>query len=110
MAGFLAGMLVMPSKKETFKDFFGDKWEAFKEKMTPPATATATVGDGTPPPAPQAENPSILATIIREGMKNLGPMLGGLISGVAAGQAAKPENGHPPDGSAGTTEEAFRGV
>src|SRR3954452_15995158 len=25
VAGFVAGMLVMPSKKETFKDFFGDK-------------------------------------------------------------------------------------
>ena len=31
VAGFVAGMLAMPSKQESFKDYFGDKWEAFKE-------------------------------------------------------------------------------
>ncbi|MDB5324300.1 MAG: hypothetical protein JWN40_5931 [Phycisphaerales bacterium] len=108
VAGFVAGMLVMPSKNESFKDYFEEKWEAFKEKMTPPATATATVGTDAPPP-PQAQSPSILGTIIREAMKNLGPILGGLVSGVAAGKAAQPENGHPPsDGAHGTTDTAFR--
>jgi hypothetical protein len=113
VAGFIAGMLVMPSKHESVKSYWGEKWEAFQQKMMPPTTATATVGTEAPPApaAPQAEPPSILGTVVREAMKSLGPMLGGLISGIAAGQAAQPENGHPPDdGADGTSEAAFRSV
>ena len=98
VAGFIAGMLVVPSKKETFKDFFGDKWEAFKEKMTPPATATATVGNPPPQPAAQGEPSSILGTIIKQAIQVLGPAIGGMITGAMAGDAQGAKNGHPaPD-------------
>jgi ElaB/YqjD/DUF883 family membrane-anchored ribosome-binding protein len=94
VAGFVAGMLVTPSKKETFKDFFGDKWEAFKEKMTPPATATATVGNP-PPQAAQGEPSSILGTIIKQAIQVLGPAIGGMVTGAMAGEAEGAKNGHP---------------
>jgi ElaB/YqjD/DUF883 family membrane-anchored ribosome-binding protein len=108
VAGFVAGMLVMPSKKETFKDFFGDKWEAFKEKMTPPATATATVGDK-PPPAPQGEPTSILGTIIKQAIQVLGPAIGGMVTGAMAGEAKGAENGHP-EGQSPSAETTTRSV
>jgi hypothetical protein len=70
------------------------KWEAFKEKMTPPATATATVGN--PPPAsPQGEPTSILGTIIKQAIQVLGPAIGGMITGAMAGEAEGAKNGHP---------------
>jgi hypothetical protein len=107
VAGFVAGMLVTPSKKETFKDFFGDKWEAFKEKMTPPATATATVGNP-PPAASQGEPSSILETIIKQAIQVLGPALGGMITGAMAGDAEGAKNGHPESDSHSTSESATR--
>jgi len=108
VAGFVAGMLVTPSKKETFKDFFGDTWEAFKEKMTPPATATATVGNQ-PPPAPQGEPSSILGTIIKQAIQVLGPAIGGMITGAMAGDAEGAKNGHQ-DGQSHPAPEPDRAV
>jgi ElaB/YqjD/DUF883 family membrane-anchored ribosome-binding protein len=107
VAGFVAGMLVTPSKKETFKDFFGDKWEAFKEKMTPPATAAATVGNP-PPAAPQGEPSSILGTIIKQAIQVLGPALGGMITGAMAGEAEGAKNGHPDGPTHSAPETATR--
>jgi ElaB/YqjD/DUF883 family membrane-anchored ribosome-binding protein len=107
VAGFVAGMLVTPSKKETFKDFFGDKWEAFKDKMTPPATATATVGNP-PPPAPQGEPTSILGTIIKQAIQVLGPAIGGMVTGAMAGEAEGAKNGHPESDSHPAPESAPR--
>lgn len=94
VGGFLTGMLVTPSKDETFRE----KWEALKDKLTPdvnpqaPPGATArTIAD-----QPQAESPSILAVVIREALKAVGPTIGGLITGALAGQQAAPDgNGHP---------------
>jgi hypothetical protein len=100
-------MLVTPSKKETFKDFFGDKWEAFKDKMTPPATATATVGNP-PPPAPQGEPTSILGTIIKQAIQVLGPAIGGMVTGAMAGEAEGAKNGHPESDSHPAPESAPR--
>lgn len=107
VAGFVAGMLVTPSKKETFKDFFGDKWEAFKEKMTPPATATATVGNP-PPPAAQGEPTSILETIVKQAIQVLGPAIGGMVTGAMAGEAEGAKNGHPEAASHPAPESAPR--
>src|SRR3954451_1534112 len=77
VAGFLTGMVVTPSKEETFRE----KWESLKDKLTPDvgapqpsSAATArTIAD-----QPQAENPSIFAVVIREALKAVGPTIGGL--------------------------------
>src|SRR5438094_2527411 len=34
-AGVAAGMLLTPSKEESLKDFFEEKWEQIKDKLTP---------------------------------------------------------------------------
>src|SRR5438067_312676 len=34
-AGVAAGMLLTPSKEESFKEFFEEKWEQIKDKFTP---------------------------------------------------------------------------
>jgi hypothetical protein len=94
VGGFLAGMVVTPSKDETFRE----KWEALKDKLTPevapeaPAGATArTIAD-----QPQAESPSMFAVVIREALKAVGPTIGGLITGAFASQQPEPAgNGHP---------------
>jgi hypothetical protein len=91
-------MIVTPSKEETFRE----KWESLKDKLTPDvgtsqpsSAATArTIAD-----QPQAESPSILAVILRETLKAVGPTIGGLITGALAGQNAVDDgsgNGHPP--------------
>jgi ElaB/YqjD/DUF883 family membrane-anchored ribosome-binding protein len=97
-AGFVAGMLVVPKKEESFKEYFEEKWEAFKEKMTPPATATATVGEQPPPPA-QPEKTSVLGTVVREALKAIGPTIGGLITAALASQQAQANDGHAGNGS-----------
>jgi len=95
VGGFLTGMLVTPSKDETFRE----KWEALKDKFTPdlnapaaPASPTArTIAD-----QPGVQSPSIFAVVIREALKAVGPTIGGLITGALAGQQPEPEgNGHP---------------
>jgi hypothetical protein len=91
-------MIVTPSKEETFRE----KWESLKDKLTPDlggapepsSAATArTIAD-----QPQAENPSILAVLLREALKAVGPTIGGLITGALAGQQQPPDdgNGHHP--------------
>jgi ElaB/YqjD/DUF883 family membrane-anchored ribosome-binding protein len=97
-AGFVAGMLVVPKKEESFKEYFEEKWEAFKEKMTPPATATATVGEQ-PPPTVQPEKSSMLGVIMRETLKAIGPTIGGLITAALASQQAQASDGHAGNGS-----------
>ena len=97
VAGFVTGMVVTPSREETFRE----KWESLKDKLTPDvgapqpsSTATArTIAD-----QPQAESPSILAVVMREVLKAVGPTIGGLITGALAGQQANPDdgNGHDP--------------
>jgi hypothetical protein len=93
-AGVAAGILLTPSKEESFKEFFEEKWEQIKDKLTPtvPEETTRT-GQ-----AAQTEKPSALVSILMETIKALGPALGGIISGALAGQAVKeePHNGHPP--------------
>jgi len=104
VGGFLTGMLVTPSKEETFRE----KWEALKDKLTPdlnppePASPTArTIAD-----QPDVPNPSIFAVIMREALKTIGPTIGGLITGALAGQQqAEPEgNGHPASDRYAATE------
>src|SRR5438046_10644119 len=36
-AGVAAGILLTPSKEESFKEFFEEKWEQIKDKLTPTA-------------------------------------------------------------------------
>jgi len=95
-AGFIAGMLVTPSKEETYKSFFEEKWEHLREKFTPPTTATASVGAEAPPKPQQEEKGSVVSTIIREAIKAIGPTIGGLITGALANQQPDPpqDNGH----------------
>jgi hypothetical protein len=100
VAGFVAGLLVIPSKKETFKDFFGDKWEAFKEHMTPPAPAASGAAPEAAPRSTQAEQPSMLGGLIREVLKVVGPTIGGLITGALAGQQGQQgQEAHDGNGS-----------
>jgi hypothetical protein len=98
VAGFVTGMVVTPTKDEPFRE----KWEALKDKLTPDVTvppadaATArTIAD-----QPQAENPSILAVILREALKAVGPAVGGMLTGAFASQPTPPEdgNGHAAGG------------
>jgi hypothetical protein len=93
-AGIAAGMLLTPSKEESFKEFFEEKWEQIKDKLTPTVPPESARGAETAQP----EKSSPLVSILRETIKALGPALGGIISGALAGQAVKeePHNGHPP--------------
>jgi ElaB/YqjD/DUF883 family membrane-anchored ribosome-binding protein len=97
VAGFVAGMLVTPSKESSYKQM----WESLKDKLTPetdePATTAATAR--TIADQPQAEKPSIVAVVLREVLKAVGPTIGGLITGALAGQPDSPPtqgNGHHP--------------
>ena len=104
VAGFVAGVAVTPPKEESFKDFFGEKWQELKDSLTPnvatetdKAQTARTIADQ---PASQEEKPSWFAVVLREVLKTVGPTIGGLITGALAGQQAqKPPhegNGHPP--------------
>ena len=104
VGGFLTGMLVTPSKEETFRE----KWESLKDRFTPdvadtgasPEATARTIAD-----QPEAQNPSILAVIIREALKAVGPTIGGLITGALAGQQPEPEgNGQPASDHYATSE------
>jgi hypothetical protein len=108
VGGFLTGMLVTPSKEETFRE----KWEALKDKFTPdvgvgetgasPEATARTIAD-----QPEAQNPSFLAVLLREALKTIGPTIGGLITGALAGQPAEPGasgNGHSTHSEAYATE------
>ena len=104
VGGFLTGMLVTPSKEETLRE----KWESLKDPFTPdvadtgasPEATARTIAD-----QPEAQNPSILAVIIREALKAVGPTIGGLITGALASQQPEPEgNGHPASDHYATTE------
>jgi hypothetical protein len=102
VAGFVTGMIVTPSKDETLRD----KWESLKDKFTPdlnapqPSSATArTIAD-----QPQAESPSILAVVMREVLKAVGPTIGGLITGALAGQQAAPDDDHGGNGHHRTSD------
>ena len=108
VAGFVAGMLAVPSKKETFKEYFGDKWESFKEAMTPPATAAGVSPEAAPRAAAgQPEQPSMLGGLIREVLKVVGPTIGGLITGAIAGQQqAQEPDGHGGNGNASHFDQA----
>jgi hypothetical protein len=107
VAGFVAGMLAVPSKKETFKDYFGDKWDAFKEAMTPPATAAGVSPEAAPRAAAQPEQPSMVGGLIREVLKVVGPTIGGLITGAIAGQQqGQQQDGHGGNGNASNFDQA----
>jgi len=98
-AGFVAGLLVTPSKEDTYKNFFEEKWEYLREKFAPPTTATATVGAEAPPQPQQEEKPTVVSTILREAIKAIGPTIGGLITGALANQQPKPPEDHPGNGN-----------
>jgi hypothetical protein len=89
-AGFIAGMLVTPTKEDTYKNFFEEKWEYLRDKFTPPTTATAAVGTEAPPKPVQEEKGSVVSTIIREAIKAIGPTIGGLITAALASQQPDP--------------------
>jgi len=98
VAGFVAGMLVVPPKKESFKEYFEEKWESFKDAMTPSATAAGVSPEAAPRMAAQPQQqPSMLGGLIREVLKVVGPTIGGLITGAIAGQ----QQGEQPDGHGG---------
>ena len=95
VAGTLAGMLLTPSKEESFKEFFEKKWESFKGAASPAATEDFehSARPAAAQPQSQEQQPSILTTIIREAIKVVGPTLGGLITGAIAGQQAGADDG-----------------
>ncbi len=94
VAGFVAGMALIPSKDESFKS----KWEALKDKLTPDLEAQAdrqatarTIAD-----QPNAGgSPSWLSVVLREVLKAVGPTIGGVLTGALAGQQAQ----QPPSGN-----------
>lgn len=103
VAGFAAGMLVVPSKDESFRD----KWEALKDKLTPEAPAEGSQAAAAKAGAKAEQPTSVLGTVLREAMKAVGPMLGGLITSVMAHQNPQSGDGdgHPGNGSYGHAEE-----
>jgi len=96
VAGFVAAMAVTPSKDESLKE----KWEAFKDKLTPdlsakqPEVNARTVADQ---PA-QDDNPSWFSVVLREVLKAVGPTIGGMLTGALAGQPAQDEDAHSGNG------------
>ena len=97
VAGAVAAMLVTPSKEEKLKDFFEEKWEQIKDKFTPAAPPEAAARSAA---EPQAAQPSMLGTVMREAIKVVGPALAGLITSMMANQGAEgnSDNGHNGNG------------
>jgi ElaB/YqjD/DUF883 family membrane-anchored ribosome-binding protein len=109
VAGFVAGMLVVPPKQESFKDYFEEKWESFKDAMTPtpPATPAGVSPEAAPRAAAQPQQPSMLGGLIREVLKVVGPTIGGLITGAIAGQQqGQQADGHDGNGNASHFDQA----
>lgn len=106
VAGFAAALLATPGKEESFRD----KWEAIKDRLTPDAEAEATAkaAEAGARSAVKGEQPGVLGTVVREAMKAVGPMLGGLITSAMASRNPQPEDGdgHPGNGSDGPADEA----
>ena len=104
VTGFLAAMVVTPSKEETFRE----KWESLKDKLTPDLEAPSSDTARTIADQPRAgDNPSIMAVVLREALKAVGPTIGGLITGALAGQNAVTDdggNGHPTGDRFATSE------
>ena len=97
VAGFAAGMVVTPSKEESFKDM----WEKVKDKFTPdlekPKVDAHTVADQ-PAAAAAGEKPSWFSVVLREVLKAVGPTIGGMLTGALASQPAQDDNGHAGNG------------
>ena len=102
VAGFVTGMVVTPSKDETFRE----KWEALKDKLTPDPDAPTSETARVVADQPQTQNPSILAVVMREALKAVGPAIGGMLTGAFASQPVPPEdgNGHPASDRYTSTE------
>jgi len=104
IAGGVVAALLTPSKEESFKEFFEEKWEKFKDKMTPDVSQTATSERISS--KPPEEKSSILGSVLKETMKAVGPMLAGLITSMTAqgqdqdhsgnGHNGKPEHENAP--------------
>lgn len=93
VAGFAAAALMAPSKKEPFEEF----WNSIKDKVTPPPVGTTP--SGVVPPVVPVEKPGMMTTMVREALKSLGPILGGLITSTMVGQHPPEGDGHPSNGN-----------
>lgn len=103
VAGAVVGMLVTPSKEETIKEFFEEKWEAIKDKLTPsPAPEAASRGAAEPA---QGEKKSMLGTILQEVLRAAGPAITGLMT-MMANQQGGGQDGHGPQNGNGHHETA----
>lgn len=95
VAGFAAGMMVTPSKEESFKDM----WESIKDKFTPDVSTKPEVNARTVADQPaQGDKPSWFSVVLREVLKAVGPTIGGMLTGALASQPAHDEDGHAGNG------------
>jgi hypothetical protein len=95
VAGFAAGMLVTPSKDESFREM----WESIKDKFTPDLSAKPEVDARTVADQPaQGDKPSWFSVVLREVLKAVGPTIGGMLTGALASQPAEQEGAHTGNG------------
>jgi hypothetical protein len=121
VAGLAAALVLTPGKSRKHKahdaveEFFGQHWEAIRDKLnglTPAGAAaaaaaataaTSTAAAQAEQAQPQAGGKSFLGNLVGEVLKVVGPTLGGIVSGAFAGhaQADDPDahegNGHARD-------------
>jgi hypothetical protein len=130
VAGLAAGLILMPGKSKkhqadnAVEDFFGQHWEAIRNKLNglspagaAAAAAAATAATSTAAAQAQAAEAqpagkSFLGNLVGEVLKVVGPTIGGIVSGAFAGNAQadddKPHdgNGHANPQSYGTPDPA----
>jgi len=100
-AGLAAGYLLTPRDK----DEAAEMWEKLKEKIAgskgDPNTVYVEPTNGKPAQA-VAEQPSVLGTILREGMKSVMPLVTSMLGAAMGGgeAAAKAQEEHPHEGPA----------
>jgi hypothetical protein len=101
-AGAVAVVLTTPSKDESLKEFFEEKWEGIKDRFTPDPSAEPVARTD----APRAEQGSMVGTLVREAMKVVGPALGGLITSFMASQSENAQDGNNGNGHSQPQESA----
>lgn len=101
-AGLAAGYLLTPRDKDEATEM----WEKLKEKIAgskgDPNTVYVEPTNGKPAQAAAPEKPSLISTILREGMKSVMPLVTSMLGAAMGGgeAAAKAQEAQPHDGAA----------
>jgi len=93
LAGFAAGAVAVPSKNESFEDF----WKSIKDRLTPAAVDETQQAI---PPVEVRQKPSMLSTILGDVLKIAGPALVGMVTEAMARRGEPPAtDGHVGNGN-----------